>query len=422
MNRVVPSTTWQGLLLALLGLLLAACSSSVAPVKPATQTFDSLATINIPPSAQEREVAAQYGGEVVVFRPEAGFAVLGFERAEDGLELLALERNRGALAIPEGELSASGWTTWGGGWTTWGGGWTTWGGGGTTPRSFADNLPTWQQVGLMEAQRLAPTLGAGVKVAVLDTGLDVNHPALQGRLAPRQEWRDFVDGDRLPLDEAGGAGYGHGTAVAGVIAQVAPEVTLLPLRVLGPDGSGDLSALLLAIDWAIRQQADIIHMSLGTDSDVLSLRWLVQFAASQGVLAVASSGNSGDEQVTYPAAYGALGTFSANVLSVGSVDGNDRKSVFSTYGEQLELLAPGEALTTLAPEEHVVRATGTSFAAPVVSGALALALAEAQGRTWADSVKEAAKPIDDLNPEYRHQLGAGRLDIGRYLQQLKGQP
>ena len=85
-----------------------------------------------------------------------------------------------------------------------------------------------------------------------------------GTLAPASEWMDFVDNDGCPMDEPGGDGYGHGTGVAGVVLQVAPNATILPFRVLGPDGSGDMTSVLAAIDHAVTMGADVINLSLGT--------------------------------------------------------------------------------------------------------------------------------------------------------------
>ena len=110
---------------------------------------------------------------------------------------------------------------------------------------------------------LAPNLGEGVKVAVIDTGIDLDHPGFAGRLAPAGEWRDYVDGDDFPMDEPGGAGFGHGTAVAGIIVQVAPNATILPIRVLAPDGRGDVDDVVTAIDHAITVGAQVINLSLG---------------------------------------------------------------------------------------------------------------------------------------------------------------
>lgn len=391
---------------ALLLALLAACSTAPAPRSSAD--YDSLLTVALADESPA-QLAARYGGELLVSEPEAGFAVLGLRQPAEGLELSSLDANRNATYSPE--LRSSGWTAWGGGWTAWGGGWTAWGGGGTLS-ALAENEAAFAQVRLAEGQRLAPAQGRGVTVAVLDTGVDLSHPALRGHLAPERAWRDFVDGDARPQDEAGGAGYGHGTAVAGLLVQVAPEATLLPIRVLRPDGSGDLSALVQGIAWALAQGADILHLSLGSDEDALALRTLLAYAAARGTLVVASAGNGASARVTYPAAYGtAPGALGARLVSVGSVDGGDRLSAFSNYGAGLELYAPGERLHTLAPAAQTLAATGTSFAAPLVSGALALALGETR----------AAHPDDQALIATADPLAwasAGRLDVARYLRAL----
>ncbi|MEZ4606323.1 MAG: S8 family serine peptidase [Deinococcales bacterium] len=87
-----------------------------------------------------------------------------------------------------------------------------------------------------------------MKVAVIDTGVDLSHPMLSGKLAPSTEWWDYVDNDNSPQDVSGGEGYGHGTVVSTLILQVAPQATILPLRVLASNGLGDLDDVAAAID------------------------------------------------------------------------------------------------------------------------------------------------------------------------------
>ena len=173
---------------------------------------------------------------------------------------------------------------------------------------FIENAPLWEQIRLFQAQTLAYNGGRGVKVAVIDTGLELTHPAFVGRLAPANEWKDFVDGDAVPAEVAGGPAYGHGTGVAGVTVQVAPNVMLLPLRVLGPDGSGDVDDVVMAVDWAVQQGADIINLSLGAAASVDVLNAVAAYAAEQGIYLVSSAGNTGDQRVTYPAAQADAGS------------------------------------------------------------------------------------------------------------------
>lgn len=224
------------------------------------------------------------------------------------------------------------------------------------------------------AQARAPHLGRGVIVAVIDSGIDVEHPMFKGALLPG---RDFVDNDLDP-SEAGtdlDAAFGHGTAVAGLLRQVAPEAKLLPLRVLDPSGSGEASSVASAIRFAVNQGARIIHLSIAASVSNEGVRAALQFAVSRGVLVVAACGNDGSDRPESPAnALDGKNPLGRLGVSVSAVNADGAYPSWSTRGG--EVLAPGVALQSAYPEGRTVSASGSSFAAPLVSGALALALAE----------------------------------------------
>ena len=439
----VSNLVWAGLVAA----VLTACGT-VTPTVEANDTdgFDFITTITIDATVSQAQLEAESGGTVIVFRPEAGFAILGM--SEDAVDSnsefstakndtstgsdTSVESNTDTFFMPEvaahgfsswnGGFSSwnGGFSSWNGGFSSWSGGFSSWSGGSPEPTTFGENLPIWDQINLPEAQVMAPNMGAGVKIAVIDTGIDLNHPAFEGKLARASEWMDFVDGDAYPMDEAGGAGYGHGTGVAGVIVQVAPNVTILPIRVLGTDGSGDSTDVVAAVDWAIVQGADAINLSLGSNVEVEAFLRMLEYAAEMGVPVITSAGNSGDENVTYPAAYSASSGKSGELsVGVGSVDGNDVKSVFSTYGKDLEMMAPGEDVYTLVPDERVGYWSGTSFAAPMVAGVLALGMGEHLYDRIVKMVKDLGKSatvIDDVNDRiYAGLLGDGRLDAEAFF-------
>ena len=240
--------------------------------------------------------------------------------------------------------------------------------------TFQEDLPMWNQIHLTEAQLSAPTLGAGVRVAVIDTGIDLNHPAFQSHLAPVSDMYDFVNGDAVPQEQGSTSdlAYGHGTAVASLILQVAPNATILPVRVLSPNGSALPSTVASGIDWAVAHGANIINLSVVSNVDT-SLSAALSNAAAKGVYVVMAAGNEGTNPPMYPARFAqqatALGTHS---LSVGSIEVDNTQSDFSNYGAQLKVLAPGRLLTVAFPDGRVAQATGTSFATPVVAGVLAL--------------------------------------------------
>jgi thermitase len=382
MNHVLKQ-----LLISAVILVLAACGNS-APLQNETDfEVASVATVQIGGGDSETAIAAKYGAKVIAFKPEAGFAVLGFPAGQ----LTALNTTTNTDFFAQPEVTASGTKAWGGGKNAWGGGlkaWSggknAWGGGITgVPVLPSENTTVWNQINLIEAHKDSRYFGAGIKVAVLDTGLDTSHEIFQGNLAPSSEWKDFVDDDTNP-QEAGSsvdAGYGHGTAVAGIILQVAPRAMILPVRVLDKDGSGDLDDVIVGIDWAIQKGARIINVSLGSLSNTDALTQMVNYAASKNVLIVSSAGNGGQANgLTFPARLsrgsGSVDGVFGKVFSVGSVNSSSVTSLFSNYANNLSGVAPGENIYTAFPGNQMIAATGTSFAAPLYSGAFALALSE----------------------------------------------
>ncbi len=205
--------------------------------------------------------------------------------------------------------------------------------------------------------------GAGIRVCVIDSGLNRRHPEL---LLPYAGGHDFVDGDDDPSDESEGVkGIGHGTHVAGIIAAqlasagatgpdmsrggmmgVAPGVELLVARVLDVNEKASVSSLLSALEWCQEQRAHVISLSLGASMDMGSTaREAFQAASDAGVLIVAAAGNdstSGSEApLSYPAAY-------PSVLAVGAVNTEGELASFSNRGEGLSLVAPGmDVLSTI---------------------------------------------------------------------------
>lgn len=230
------------------------------------------------------------------------------------------------------------------------------------------------QVRLDEAHALAPRAGEGVTIALLDSGVDLTHPMLQGALLPGH---DLVDGDGDASEQGRDTDptYGHGTAVAGVLRQVAPGARILPFRVLGPDGSGKAADVARAIRLAVDSGARVINLSVAAPVASEGVRAALQYAAARGVLVVAASGNDGGSQPQAPAdALGGKDGLGQFGLSVTAVNLQGELPGWSNRGG--EVRAPGVGLDTAYPGNRLVTASGSSFAAPVVSGALALALAQ----------------------------------------------
>jgi subtilisin family serine protease len=224
------------------------------------------------------------------------------------------------------------------------------------------------------------TRGDGVTVAVLDTGVDVRHPDLANRLV---DGYDFVDHDADP-SEAGIAdvdiAYGHGTHVAGLIALAAPAAQIMPLRTLDRDGIGTIWTQVEALRYAVDHGADVINLSYSFPvrslvlADVLSritcsrrAEAICQRPERPGVVVVAAAGNSGAAIREYPAAERAPG-----ILAVGATTETDTLTPFSTYGAWVSVAAPGDRILSTIPGGGYATWSGTSMAAPLAAGTIAL--------------------------------------------------
>ncbi|GAA1563865.1 S8 family serine peptidase [Kribbella sancticallisti] len=275
--------------------------------------------------------------------------------------------------------------------------------------------------------------GAGVEVAVLDTGVDAEHPDLKGKV---QQALDFSGSETGSADH-----FGHGTHVAATIAGtgagsngthkgVAPKADLLVGKVLGDDGMGFESWIIAGMEWAAAEGAKVVNMSLGggpTDgTDPLS-QAVDQITAASGTLFVVAAGNDGqDESVGTPGA-------AAAALTVGAVDRNDVLADFSSRGPRVgdsglkpEISAPGVGIvaaraTGTAMGEPLndlyTSASGTSMATPHVAGAAAL-LAQAHPDWKADRLKNALVSTAKTAPDVSvYAQGSGRVDVARAVAQ-----
>ncbi|MEZ4582219.1 MAG: S8 family serine peptidase, partial [Caldilineaceae bacterium] len=278
-------------------------------------------------------------------------------------------------------------------------GYKTWGWGGVDPLGYQTQSAV-RQVNLDAAH--SAYNGAGVTVAVLDTGLDLQHPALLGKLLPG---RDMVDDDDVPQDEGFGIAWGHGTHVGGIVAVAAPDAAILPVRVLDSNGRGNMFTLAYAIEWAVAQGADVINLSVGAESDSRVLRDTIAEAVAQGVVVVAAAGNLNSAAVQYPAGY-------PDVLGVTAVDGANVKASFASYGAGwVDIAAPGVGITStiVGPQGSGYASwSGTSMSAPFVASAAALvrrAEPTAAPAQIASRLTAAAADIGALNPARAGQLG-----------------
>ncbi len=236
--------------------------------------------------------------------------------------------------------------------------------------------------------------GTGVRVAVLDTGIDYDHP---DRAANYGGGFDFVNDDDDPFDD-----HQHGTHVAGTIAAqdngsgvvgVAPDATIYALKVLGADGSGSFSGVIAALEWAVLHGIQITNNSYGSSQDPgWTLREAFDNSAAAGILHIAAAGNTGTcegtgDNVGYPAQY-------ASVMAVAATGPDDESPCFSSTGPDVEISAPGVSINSTVPGGGYQLLSGTSMAAPHVAGTAALIIdngvtdANGDGRVNADDVRE----------------------------------
>jgi subtilisin family serine protease len=264
------------------------------------------------------------------------------------------------------------------------------------------------------APEIGPLAGTGVRVAVIDTGIDYNHPDLAAVYAGGY---DFVNNDSDPYDDQ----Y-HGTHCAGTIAAslngfgvvgVAPEASLYGLKVLSSSGSGSYSYVISALDWCVANQIQVASLSLGSSGDPgTQVRDAFNRAYNAGVVVVSSAGNSGSgtDTVGYPAKYD-------SVIAVGSTTRSDTRSSFSSTGPAVEVAAPGSSILSTYPGNSYAYLSGTSMACPHVSGVAALLLsggvadANGDGRVNDDVRLALQVTAEDLGPTGRdNEFGFGLVD------------
>jgi len=279
--------------------------------------------------------------------------------------------------------------------------------------------PALLQIRAERAHRRAT--GAGVVVAVLDTGVDRDHP-LFAELAPGRVLPgfDFVGQDADPADEANGAdddldgevdeGFGHGTFVAGLVLGAAPDATLLPVRVLDSDGRGVVSDIVAGIEFAVEQGADVVNLSLGMQPRSEVLGDAVRYALANGVPVVASTGNRAEvATVDFPARV-------RGAVAVTALDEHFRaRATFASASRRTTLGAPGTGLVGPYPGERWATWSGTSFSAALVTGGAALLLEVRPGLAPDQVVRrivKRARPLPQrLSRAQRRLLGHGRLDL-----------
>lgn len=295
-------------------------------------------------------------------------------------------------------------------------------GGGGTQAAFVDDVfasigtqPALTAIGALTAQARGYD-GAGVVVAVIDTGVVASSPALAGHLVAG--W-DFVGGDADPTDVANGLdedrdglvdeGVGHGTFVASLILAVAPQASIMPLRVLNSDSIGTASALARAVQYAIDHGADVINFSGGLAGESSVIVQAAENAKAAGVHVVSACGNRNRSPVDYPANASA-------VQAVTAIELTGVKASFASYGSDVDFVTPGVDLLGAHPRSPsgLARWSGTSFSTALVTGAFALLRGDdavSSSEDLFDRLAATATSVDALNLPYQGKLGAGRVNL-----------
>ena len=302
------------------------------------------------------------------------------------------------------------------------------------------NQPAAVLINADKVHALAVT-GGGV-VAVIDTGIDVAHPAIAGAIVPgydfirnqgaitsdlagvsqstaaileaqtvgepmrtalvNQSTAAILEQSTAAILEAEGlpAAFGHGTMVAGLVRLVAPTAKIMPLTAFTADGAGDVFDVVRAIYYAVDHGANVINMSFSLADWSAELVRAINYATEHDVICVASAGNNGEETLVFPSAF-------RHVIGVGSSTNLDRRSLFSNYGNGLvQLAAPGESLITSFPAGRYAAVSGTSFSAALVSGAAAL-IEQVKPGIEPNNAQEALSRAKRMGQD----MGEGRLDL-----------
>ena len=260
--------------------------------------------------------------------------------------------------------------------------------------------------------------GAGVLVAVLDTGVSTRNPLLAPHVTTG--W-NFVNGnsntdDRPSGIDSNGNGIadedaGHGTMVAGLINRYAQGATILPVKVLDSDGAGDLWSIVQGIRYAVSKGAKVINMSVGTPKNSALLRNAIKDAWAAGVIVVTAAGNNNTFNKQFPAGDNIT-------IAVGSLDANNVKASFSNYGNWVDVVAPGVGLPSTFWNGGYASWSGTSFSAPLVTAEAALIISAKPDWTATRvraRIKNQADSVDLLNMPYAGLLGNGIIDLDRAL-------
>jgi subtilisin family serine protease len=251
------------------------------------------------------------------------------------------------------------------------------------------------------------TRGAGVKVGVIDTGIDINHQDLKGRI---KEYVNFTSSDRKDIVDENG----HGTHVAGIIAAernnvgiigVAPEVDLYIAKAFGKDGRADFDAIRNSLIWMAERNVDVINMSFSSQTATSEYQKIISDVYKNGTTLVCAAGNEGiskggkGDTIGYPANF-------SQTIAVTAVDVNKKRADFSSVGKEAEIAAAGHQIYSCYPNNSYATLSGTSMATPIITGAVAILQAKGMRRYKRRLTPEEIRLLLHI---YSEDLG----DIGR---------
>ena len=277
------------------------------------------------------------------------------------------------------------------------------------PAAREKGIP-WGVQEIKAPQAWSLTTGHRIKVGVIDTGVDFNHPDLRQSLV---RGINLLNRGALPHDD-----NGHGTHIAGTIAAanqlhgmigVAPRSTIYPVKAFDQNGSAFVSDIILGIEWCVRNRMDVINMSFGMKTRSKSLLNAVSNAYNTGIIIVASSGNDGKRKsIDYPARY-------PQTIAVGATNRLRRVAPFSNRGLYIDIYAPGDKILSSWLRGKYNEMSGTSMATSHVTGAIALLLAYKPGLTPGEIKTILKRSMMPLRGTKAPRI-TGELDILRMLQ------
>jgi subtilisin family serine protease len=277
---------------------------------------------------------------------------------------------------------------------------------------YQRNAGMLQQVGW--SSTLAFSSGRTVSIAILDTGVSPNQPDLWSKVVASANYVETGPAYDVPLSEDTNANglpdeaVGHGTMVAGVADQIAPEVDLVIARVADSDGFATAWSLTKGLAFAVNSGSEVANISLGTLTHIQALDKAIDWCAERNLLVVAAIGNDGTNKAAYPAKI-------SKVICVGGLMPDNTKAPFSNWDKTCDASAPATGIYSQTWTGQIGLWSGTSFAAPMVSASIADCLRRSgpvNWSSWQGYLRSSGVTLDLLNPEFKDRLGTGLNIVG----------